>query len=267
MAFPLAAVVGGAQALLGIGSSVFGQAPIDTSAIRQTALQNVAIRLQNERTEKIFRTQLDRVRQQYGRNADAASRAYNSLQLKEQEQLEAYLSQQSGMVKALAELQGRYGAREVYGKSASRLASMPEREYGVAMRTMFDNLTRFSDQIERDIAEVSRQHISANEDAFAGVSVPPMMMGEVPVPSVQMPSQANLGLKIGSAILGGLNTFAALKPPEATNFGMDQTGMSFSGSPMATSNPLSIGGSIGGSYSGGVGTNLGLQSITGNYFG
>jgi hypothetical protein len=262
MAFPLAAVVGGAQALLGVGSAIFGRQPIDTTAIRQAALQNVTIRLQNERNKQIYQTQLDRTRQQYGRNADAASRAYNTLQLKEQEQLEAYLSQQSGMVKALSELQGRYGAREVYGKSAARLASMPEKEYGVAMRTMYDNLTRFSQQIDRDIAEVARQHTTANEDAFAGVSVPPMMMAELPMPSVQAPSQGNLGLKIGSAILGGLSTYASLKPPAATG----NNSPTFSGSFLA-SNPLSIGGSFGGSYGGSVGTNLGLQSITGNYFG
>lgn len=213
MALP--AIIGGAQALLGIGSAIFGQPPVDTSAIRQTVLQNAAIRAQNERTKKIYKAQLDRVRQQYGRNQDAATRAYNTLQLKEQEQLEAYLSQQEGMVKALTELQGRYGAREVYGKSASRLASMPERDYGVAMRTMYENLQRFSAQTERDMQEITRQQRYSNEDAFAGVSIPPMLQAEVPMPSMQVPSQANLGLKIGSAILGGLGTFASLRPPAA----------------------------------------------------
>lgn len=211
----LPAIIGGAQALLGIGSAVFGQPPVDTSGIRQTALQNASIRAQNARTEEIYKKQLERVRLQYGRNEDAASRAYNTLQLKEQEQLEAYLSQQEGMVKALTELQGRYGAREVYGKSASRMASMPERDYGVAMRTLYDNLRRFSAQTERDMQEIARQQRISNEDAFAGVSIPPMLQAEVPYPSVQMPSQANLGLKIGSAILGGLGTITSLRPPAA----------------------------------------------------
>jgi hypothetical protein len=74
-----------------------------------------------------------------------------------------------------------------------------------------------------------------------------------------MPNQGNLGLKIGSAILGGLNTFASLRPPDAGGGGSSP---SFSGSPLATTSPLSIGGNFSGSYSSGVGVGLGLQPIT-----
>jgi len=210
----LAALVGVAQAGLGIAQAFSGPKP-DTSGVRQAVLQNAAIRAQNERTKQIWQTRLDQTKQQYGRNQDSASRAYTSLQLKENEQLEAYLTQRAGMLKQLIELKGRYGAREVYGKSAARDASQPDRDYGVAVRTLHQNMVRFSNQVDRDLAEVARQHQIADENAYAGISVPPAMLSEIPIPEIQAPSGMNMGLKIGSAILGGLSTFASLKAPSA----------------------------------------------------
>lgn len=219
MVFPLAAVVGGAQAALGIGQALFGGPPPDTSGVRQAALQNAAIQAQNRRTERIWQEQLNQAKQQYGRNKDSASRAFTSLQLRENEQLEAYLNQRSGMLKQLVELKGRYGAREVYGKSASRVASQPEKEYGVAVRTLHDNMVRFSDQVDRDLAEVARQWQYSDEAVWAGISVPPALLSEVPIPEIQTPSTLNTGLRIGSAILGGLSTFSSLQAPSATSGG------------------------------------------------
>lgn len=252
MALPLAAIAGFAQAGLGIAQAFSGPPP-DTSGVRQAALQNAAIRAQNERTKQIWQTRLDQTKQQYGRNRDSADRAYTSLQLKENEQLEAYLSQRAGMMKQLIELKGRYGAREVYGKSAARLASQPEKEYGVAVRTLHDNMVRFSEQVDRDLAEVARQHLNADENAYAGISVPPALLSEVPIPEIQAPSGLNTGLKIGSAILGGLSTFASLKAPAATNAGAGGGGMNYSGGAMSNAfeGATGLGSSSFGGFSGG----------------
>ena len=225
----IGAVLGIAQAGLGIGQALFGPGSspqIDTSAIRQTALRNVAIRAQNQRTKQIWQAQLNQAKEQFIQNKAAADRAYNSLQLKENEQLEAFLLKQKGMVKQLVEFQGKYKAREVYGKSAARLASQPEKEYGEAMRTMQMNMQRFNDQVDRDMAEVARQQQASNANVMAGISIPPAMVSELPMPSMQLPSSAgaNMGLKIGSAILGGLSTFASMRAPAATGGGGDYSG-------------------------------------------
>jgi len=220
----IGAVLGIAQAGLGIGQALFGGPGIDTSAISQTVLRNVSIRSRNQRTQQIWQAQLNQAKEQFIQNKAAADRAYNSLQLKENEQLEAFLLKQKGMVKQLVEFQGKYKAREVYGKSAARLASQPEKEYGEAMRTMQMNMQRFSDQVDRDMAEVARQQQAANANVMAGISVPPAMMSELPMPSMQVPSSgANMGLKIGSAILGGLSTFASMRAPAATGGGGNNT--------------------------------------------
>lgn len=226
----LGAIIGGAQAALGIGNALFGTPPVDTSAITAAVFRNSAIKLQNERTSQIWQTKLEQTKQQYGRNQDSANRAYSALQLKEQEQLEAYLTQRAGMLKQLVELRGGYNAREVYGKSAARVASQSEREYGTAMRLLHDNMVRFSNQVDRDLAEVTRQQQVANENAWAGISVPPEIMGQTPIPEVQTTSALNTGLQIGGAILGGLSTFASLSPPSSTSRG----GGSKGGSPYGT---------------------------------
>lgn len=224
MAFPLAAVVGGAQAGLGIASSLFGRPAPDTSGVTQAVLQNAAIRASNRRTEQIWQARLDQVKNQYEYNKSAADRAFNSLQLKEQEQLEGYLMQRQSLLKQLMEVQGKYGAREVYGKSAARVASQPEREYGQTVRVLQENLVRFSEQTDRDLAEVARQWKFADEAAFAGISVPPAMLSQIPVPGIQSPSGLNTALQIGSSVLGGITTTASLAPRDATTGKIDWFG-------------------------------------------
>ena len=233
----IGAVLGIAQAGLGIAQAFAGN-----SNTASTYLQNAAIQAKNQRTKQIWAAQLQQASQQFGQNRASADRAYNSLQLKENEQLDALLLKQKGMLKQLVEFQGQYKAREVYGKSAARLASQPEKEYGEAMKTMQMNMQRFSNQVDRDIAEVARQKEAADASVMAGIAVTPAMVSQIPT----LPS-SNMGLKIGSAILGGLSTFASMQAPAATGNG----------------------GGGGGDYSGGVATNAfqGASGVSAGSFG
>ena len=210
---PFGLAIGLTQMGLGIGKAFAGPPP-DTSGVTQAVFKNAAIRAQNRRTEQIWQSQLNRVKQQYGRNEDSANRALTSLQLKEQEQLEAYLMQRKGLLKQLIEMRGKYGAREVYGKSAARVASQPDVEYGETVRTLHNNMIRFSNQIDRDLAATARNWQFADEAAYAGISVPPAMLSEIPIPSVQSASGLNTALQIGSSVISGVMAYEGLAAPE-----------------------------------------------------
>jgi len=210
---PFGLAIGITQMGLGIGKAFAGPPP-DTSGVTQAVLQNAAIQASNRRTEQIWQARLNQVKNQYQYNKSAADRAFNSLQFKEQEQLEGYLMQRQSLLKQLMEVQGKYGAREVYGKSAARVASQPEREYGQTVRVLQENLVRFSEQTDRDLAEVARQWKFADEAAFAGISVPPAMLSQIPVPGVQSASGLNTALQIGSAALSGVMAYQGLAAPE-----------------------------------------------------
>jgi hypothetical protein len=210
---PFGLAIGLTQMGLGIGKAFAGPPP-DTSGVTQAVLQNSAIQASNRRTEQIWQARLNQVKNQYEYNKSAADRAFNSLQFKEQEQLEGYLMQRQSLLKQLMEVQGKYGAREVYGKSAARVASQPEREYGQTVRVLQENLVRFSEQTDRDLAEVARQWKFADEAAFAGISVPPAMLSQIPVPGVQSASGLNTALQIGSATLSGVMAYQGLAAPE-----------------------------------------------------
>jgi len=203
---------------LNIAKSFAGPPP-DTSGVTQATLKNAAIRAQNRRTEQIWQAQLNQVKQQYGQNKSSADRALTALQIKENEQLEAYLMQRKGLLKQLVEMRGRYGAREVYGKSAARVASQPEREYGETVRVLHNNMIRLSQQTDRDLAAVAENWKFADEAAYAGISVPPAMLSQIPVPGVQSASGLNTALQIGSAVIGGFHTYAGLAAPAATGGG------------------------------------------------
>ena len=215
MPLPAAAAItiGGIQAGLGITSALVGAEQQQTNVRVQNALQNLAIEDQNRRIKEQWKQTLKTTKQQFEYNKGSAERAYAATQLKQNEQLEAFLMQRRGILKTLMEVQGTYGAKEVYGNTNERLKAINTKgSAGYALAQLTDNLQRFSEQTDRDLAEIGRQWQYADAAAAANITIPPALRTEIPLPDMSM-SGLNTALQIGSSALQGVNTYLQLVPP------------------------------------------------------
>lgn len=207
----------GAQAVVGGASALVSGEQQRTSALTNNLIQNAAIEDANRRTKQTWKEQLKLTEKQFQYNKGSADRAYSATQLKQNEQLEAFLMQRRGILKTLMQVQGTYGAREVYGNTNKRLEAInTEGSAGYAMAQLTDNLKRFSQQTDRDLAEIGRQWQFADAQAAANITVPPALQTEIPAPDMSM-SGLNTALQIGSSVLGAVQTGMALTPQSATN--------------------------------------------------
>lgn len=207
----------GAQAVVGGASALVSGEQKRTAALTNNLIQNAAIEDANMRTRRIWKEQLKLTEKQFQYNKGSADRAYSAAQLKQNEQLEAFLMQRRGILKTLMQVQGTYGAREVYGNTDDRLEAInTEGSAGYAMKQLTDNLKRFSQQTDRDLAEIGRQWQFADAQAAANITVPPALQTEIPAPDMSM-SGLNTALQIGSSVLGAVQTGLALTPPSATS--------------------------------------------------
>jgi len=227
MAWQVAIAAG--QALLGSTSAIVSGEQQKTSALTNNLIQNAAIEDANRRTKKIWNVQLDQAKEQFRYNKGSAERAYAATQLKQNEQLEAFLMQRRGILKTLMQVQGTYGAREVYGNTNERLKAInTEGSAGYAVKQLTDNLQRFSQQTDRDLAEIGRQWKYADSQAAANITVPPALQTQIPTPDMSL-NGLNTALGIGSSVLGGIATGMALTPPSTGGAGGTKTAVDISG--------------------------------------
>jgi hypothetical protein len=198
--------------------------------------------IRNQAKHDAFVARLETVAEQLKNNRLAAERSYVNTQqnLNQTDAVSAF--QQSGMLKQLLEVAGAYGAREVYGKGAARMADvMSYGQYGIA------NRQRIKQKTENRIAAVESMKSTtlalkaANDRAMASIGPPPIMeMGyDMPYSNVG-DSPFKTGLKIASASLPAIEKGWSMTAPGGSFFGITkpETAQQMSGG--QKNNPLSI---------------------------
>ena len=198
--------------------------------------------IRNKAKHDAFVARLETVSEQLQNNRLAAERSYVNTQqnLNQTDAVSAF--QQSGMLKQLLEVAGAYGAREVYGKGAARMADvMSYGQYGIA------NRQRIKQKTENRIAAVETMKSTtlalkaANDRAMASIGPPPIMeMGyDMPYSNVG-DSPFAAGLKIANASLPAIEKGWNMTAPGGKFFGITkpETAQQMSGG--QKNNPLSI---------------------------
>lgn len=224
----LAAALGIAQA----GLSIFGGASQARQQAYQTAydrkFRNQMTGYENEDIKRNYSIQLQQAGEQIGLNREAANRAYISEQRRLNDVFSSAAFESQGLIASLAQVQGTNAAAERYGKSAQRIRDIEGLgNYGRQQAILADNLSRAADASRYSMEETYRQNEMADRNTWLGVSVPPSTQAMLP-PS-RGPSGMNTALMIGSAVLGGFNTYNTFKPPGGGNGAGNSFGTGSSG--------------------------------------
>ena len=198
--------------------------------------------IRNKAKHDAFVARLETVSEQLKNNRLAAERSYINTQqnLNQTDAVSAF--QQSGMLKQLLEVAGAYGAREVYGKGAARMADvMSYGQYGIANRQRIKQKTEHRIAAVESMKSTTLALKAANDRAMASIGPPPIMeMGyDMPYSNVG-DSPFAAGLKIANASLPAIEKGWNMTAPGGSFFGIrkPETAQQMSGG--QKSNPLSI---------------------------
>jgi hypothetical protein len=206
----VASAIGGAEAGLGILSSANSSIENAYSSAYQNASQNLQIDYSNRRTKEIFAKGLEQYGTQKQFNADAANRAYSSEQMRLNEAFQAAAFQRGDMFKNLVQAQGDANASERTGNSARRVNTNNLAAFGRDNALLAENLASARGATDRSMADISRQELTANNQAWSQIALPPTMQANIAAPRL---NNNNALLGIGSALIGGYKTFKSLKGP------------------------------------------------------
>jgi hypothetical protein len=139
-------------------------------------------------------------------NADAASRAYVSEQIRFNEQMAEFAFNNVNFQKNLTEEMGKAAAGERYGKSAQRMAAVETLgQYGRNQAVLAKSLASASRQSEANLADISRKHFQADYQVYGSIMEGPLM--EMAEPTFQPGRAPNMALAIGNAALGATQSF------------------------------------------------------------
>ena len=194
-------------------------------AKQQRDSQNQQIRDQNAYRMYEYNTKKKLGQQQLGLNADAATQAYYSENLRLQQQFQQAAFQRSGMKRQLLEAAGYNAAMNEgnRGRSFDRASAIGTYgDYGRSMEQMNERGRSMQSQSEANIRRLHQQHRQADMNVHAQTAIMPYMQSQLPA-AMQMPLQQGSGfnsmLQIGNAVLGGAMTYGSLAPPAAGNIG------------------------------------------------
>lgn len=213
MAFPIvAALLGGAQAGMGIASGFMQKSQAASSAAYNAAFQNAMTDASNRRTEQNFGRTLGLIQEQFGYNRDAANRAYSTEQIRLNELFSQAAFQQQGALQNLVEMRGTNNAMERYGRSAQRVNLMSTlSQFGRNQALQAESLASAQSQSNRNLEQTSRDLFNSNMQAWQQAAIAPTLQTGVPMPKV--PGPLNDMLMIGSNVLKGFSTFSSLQAP------------------------------------------------------
>lgn len=216
---PFSASIAGVQTLLGVFGGLNSSAEQARTAAYNSTYQNLMIDAGNRQRREIFSRQLDQAKTQKGFNADAANRAYAAEQRRLNDVFTQTAYQRQGMLENLLQAQGYNNATEQYGNSAKRANLVSTLgNFGRQQAIIADSLASARSQSGQNMQEIGRQHLSADYQNWQGVSIPPGMEANVPMP--QMGGMGmNTALMIGNSLMGGLNSYMSLKAPSAGRIG------------------------------------------------
>ena len=206
---PVSAVLGVAQLGMGIAGA-FGEQQQHIDQVRQATFANTLSRrkteMMNAYRQRAYGRQVDFAKGQQEFNADAASRAYISEQIRFNEQMAEFAFNNVNFQKNLTEEIGKSAAGERYGKSAQRMAAVETLgQYGRNQAILAKSLASASRQTEANLENISRQHFQADYQVYASIMEGPWM--EMAEPVYQPGRAPNMALSIGNTLLGSTETF------------------------------------------------------------
>ena len=208
---PLSAGLGVAQLGLGIAGA-FGDQQKHIDQVRQGTFSNALSRrktqMMNEYRQRAYGRQVDFAKMQQEFNADAASRAYVSEQIRFNEQMAQFAFNNVNFQKNLTEEMGKAAAGERYGKSAERMAAVETLgQYGRNQAILAESLASAARQSRENLQTASRKHFQADLQTYGSIMEGPIM--EMAEPMYQAPRGPNMALAIGGAALGATQSFFA----------------------------------------------------------
>ena len=206
---PLSAVLGVAQLGMGIAGA-FGDQQKHIDQVRQGTFSNALSRrktqMMNEYRQRAYGRQVDFAKMQQEFNADAASRAYVSEQIRFNEQMAEFAFNNVNFQKNLTEEMGKAAAGERYGKSAQRMAAVETLgQYGRNQAVLAKSLASASRQSEANLADISRKQFQADYQVYGSIMEGPLM--EMAEPTFQPGRAPNMALSIGNTLLNSTQTF------------------------------------------------------------
>ena len=206
---PLSAGLGVAQLGLGIAGA-FGDQQKHIDQVRQGTFSNALSRrktqMMNEYRQRAYGRQVDFAKMQQEFNADAASRAYVSEQIRFNEQMAEFAFNNVNFQKNLTEEMGKAAAGERYGKSAQRMAAVETLgQYGRNQAVLAKSLASASRQSEANLAGISRNQFQADYQVYGSIMEGPLM--EMAEPTFQPGRAPNMALSIGNTLLNSTQTF------------------------------------------------------------
>jgi hypothetical protein len=206
---PVSAALGVAQLGMGIAGA-FGEQQKHLDQVYQSTFSNMLSRrktqMMNEYRQRAYGRQVDFAKMQQEFNADAASRAYVSEQIRFNEQMAEFAFNNVNFQKNLAESMGSAAAGERYGKSAQRAAAVETLgQYGRNQAILAKSLASASRQSEANLQEVSRQHFQADYQVYGSIMEGPLM--EMAEPMYQPGRGPNMALSIGNTLMNSTQTF------------------------------------------------------------
>jgi len=206
---PVSAVLGVAQLGMGIAGA-FGDQQKHIDQVRQGTFSNALSRrktqMMNEYRQRAYGRQVDFAKMQQEFNADAASRAYVSEQIRFNEQMAEFAFNNVNFQKNLTEEMGKAAAGERYGKSAQRMAAVETLgQYGRNQAVLAKSLASASRQSEANLADISRNQFQADYQVYGSIMEGPLM--EMAEPTFQPGRAPNMALSIGNTLLNSTQTF------------------------------------------------------------
>ncbi len=206
---PVSAVLGVAQLGMGIAGA-FGDQQKHIDQVRQGTFSNALSRrktqMMNEYRQRAYGRQVDFAKMQQEFNADAASRAYVSEQIRFNEQMAEFAFNNVNFQKNLTEEMGKAAAGERYGKSAQRMAAVETLgQYGRNQAVLAKSLASASRQSEANLADISRNQFQADYQVYGSIMEGPLT--EMAEPTFQPGRAPNMALSIGNTLLNSTQTF------------------------------------------------------------
>jgi len=209
---------------IGLGALSFGTKAFGAISGHNDAA--AAARRQNAQALKIYKYQIKQRRIQYaqrvadfgnrkiqyqeqmGYNFSAAQRAYTAQQDRLNELYKQLQFAEQGSQAQLQNALGKSQAREVSGKSAQRMQTMMQGDFGRNQAIRQEQFSTAIQNAELRNKRTTEQLKIANRKAFWQVGQPPAQTELPPPPLMQQgPSSAGLIAGLGQAALGAFNTF------------------------------------------------------------
>ena len=209
---------------LGLGALQFGTSAFGALSAHGDAA--AAARRQNNQALKIYKYQIKQHRiayaqkvadfgnrkiqyqEQMGYNFSAANRAYYAEQARLNEMYKQMQFASQGSQIQLQRAMGKAQAREVSGKSADRMQTMMQGDFGRNAAVQQEQFSTAIENAELRNKRTREQLKIADRKAFWQVGQPPVQTELPPPPLMQQgPSQGSLIAGLGQAALGAVGTY------------------------------------------------------------